>query len=153
MALGDDTKARQMFARAMEAFEKTKELPGRSLAEAYTAYYAAQDGNYASAVDLLVSSWDSASKLSSLVEQGIRDGVLARLRRELDQNHTLGNELDRYLYRPLDIYCHRGLQRLRGVKGAYECDDLEDCLKYSIRQAKPLTVENLYSKNKNFMTE
>lgn len=153
MALGDDTKARQMFARAMEAFEKTKELPGRSLAEAYTAYYAAQDGNYASAVDLLVSSWDSASKLSSLVEQGIRDGVLARLRRELDQNHTLGNELDRYLYRPLDIYCHRGLQRLRGVKGAYECDDLEDCLKYSIHQAKPLTVENLYSKNKNFMTE
>lgn len=153
MALGDEKKARQMFARAMEAFEKTDELPGRSLAEAYTAYYAAQDGKYASAVDLLVTSWDSASKLSSLVEQGVRDSVLARLRREMDQDHMLNNELDRYLYRPLDIYCHRGMQRLRGVKGAYEYDVLEDCLKYSIRQAKPLTVENLYSKNKNFMTE
>ena len=153
MALGDDRKARQMFARAMEVFEKTEELPGRSLAEAYTAYYAAQDGRYASAVELLAVSWDSASKLSSLVEQGIRDSVLARLRRQLDQDHALGNELDHYLYRPLDIYCHRGMQRLRGVKGAYESEQLEDCLKYSVRQAKPLTVENLYSKNKNFMTE
>lgn len=153
MALGDDKRARQMFARAMEVFEKTEELPGRSLAEAYTAYYAAQDGGYASAVELLKVSWDSASKLSSLVEQGIRDSVLARLRRQLDQEHALGNELDHYLYRPLDIYCHRGMQRLRGVKGAYEYDQLEDCLKYSVRQAKPLTVENLYSKNKNFMTE
>ncbi|WP_312940310.1 hypothetical protein, partial [Oscillibacter sp.] len=128
-------------------------LSGKGLTEAYTAYYAAQDGNFAQAVELLAASWDSASRLSSLVEQGIRDSVLARLRRELDQNHIFDNELDRYLYRPLDIYCHRGMQRLRGVKGAYEFDELEDCLKYSIRQAKPLTVENLYSKNKNFMTE
>lgn len=153
MAAGDDKKARQMFARALEAFEKTRELPGRCLAEAYSAYYAAQDEKYAEAAELLAVSWDSASKLSSLVEQGIRDSVLARLRRELDQNRTLDNELDHYLYRPLDIYCHRGMQRLRGVKGAYEYDQLEDCLRYSVRQAKPLTVKNLYSKNKNFMTE
>lgn len=153
MAMGDHEKARLLLGRAMAAFAKTGELSGRGLTEAYTAYYAAQDGNYAQAVELLAASWDSASRLSSLVEQGIRDSVLARLRRELDQNHIFDNELDRYLYRPLDIYCHRGMQRLRGVKGAYEFDELEDCLKYSIRQAKPLTVENLYSKNKNFMTE
>lgn len=153
MALGDHDKARHMLGRAMETFGTTHELPGRGLAEAYTAYYAAQDGKYAEAVELLAASWDSASKLSSLVEQGIRDSILARLRRELDQNRTLDNDLDRYLYRPLDIYCHRGMQRLRGIKGAYEYDELEDCLKYSIYQTKPLTVENLYSKNKNFMTE
>ncbi len=153
MPMGDHEKARLLLGRAMEAFAKTGELSGRGLTEAYTAYYAAQDGSYARAVELLAASWDSASRLSSLVEQGIRDSVLARLRRDLDQNHIFDNELDRYLYRPLDIYCHRGMQRLRGVKGAYEFDELEDCLKYSIRQAKPLTVENLYSKNKNFMTE
>ena len=108
MAAGDDKKARQMFARALEAFEKTRELPGRCLAEAYSAYYAAQDEKYAEAAELLAVSWDSASKLSSLVEQGIRDSVLARLRRELDQNRTLDNELDHYLYRPLDTvsYTH-----------------------------------------------
>ena len=53
----------------------------------------------------------------------------------------------------LDIYCHPGMQRLRDVPGAYEYDTLSECLKFSIRQAKPLSVENLYSKNKNFMTE
>lgn len=153
MAMGEHKKARALLERALVAYASTRELPGRGLAEAYSAYYAAQDGSCARAVELLEASRDSASRLSSLAEQGIRDSVLARLRRELDQSRILGDELDRYLYRPLDIYCHRGMQRLRGVKGAYEYDELEDCLKYSVRQAKPLTVENLYSKNKNFMTE
>ena len=153
MAMGNHEQARALFAKALERYGQTRELPGRGLAEAYTAYYAAQDGAYESAADMLAASWESASKLSSLVEQGIRDSILAQLRRQLDQSHLTGNALDAYLYRPLDIYCHRGMQRLRDVQGAYEYNILDECLKYGSQQAKPLTVENLYSKNKNFMTE
>lgn len=153
MALGDGAKAEALFAKGMELYQKTGELPGRSLAEAYSAYYAAQAERYDEAAALLAASWESASRQSSLVEQGIRDSVLAQLRRELDQKHAVDNALNRYLYRPLDLYCHRGMQRLRGVEGVYEYQQLEECLKYGVRQAKPLTVENLYSKNKNFMTE
>lgn len=153
MALGEDTRAKQLFTTAIEAFHETEELPGRCLAQAYSAYYAAKEGRYDEAADLLAISWESASQQSSLVEQGIRDSVLAQLRRDLDQSEATNNALNLYLYRPLDIYCHRGIQRLRGIRGAYEYEQLEDCLRYSVRQAKPLTVENLYSKNKNFMTE
>lgn len=153
LALGDDYKAANLFSTALAAYEHTQELPGRALAQSYSAYYAAKKQQHDEAAALLAASWESASQLSSLVEQGIRDSVLAQLRQDLDQSGETDNALHRYLYRPLDIYCHRGLQRLRGVPGAYECEILEECLKFSIRQAKPLSVENLYSKNKNFMTE
>ena len=152
-ALGDDYKAAGLFATALSAYEQTRELPGRALAQSYSAYYAAKKQQYDEAAAFLAASWESASQLSSLVEQGVRDSVLAQLRQELDLSGETDNALHRYLYRPLDIYCHRGMQRLRDIPGAYEYDTLSECLKFSIRQAKPLSVENLYSKNKNFMTE
>ena len=152
-ALGDEYKASSLFTSALSAYEYTRELQGRALAQSYSAFYAAKKQQYDEAAAFLAASWESASQLSSLVEQGVRDSVLAQLRQELDLSGETDNALHRYLYRPLDIYCHRGMQRLRDVPGAYEFATLSECLKFSSRQAKPLSAESLYSKNKNFMTE
>ncbi len=153
LAMGNESDADRLFASALSAYDFTHELPGRALAQCYAARCAAGQGRYDEAAALLAASRESASLLSSLVEQGIRDSVLAQLRRDLDQSGERNNALHRYLCRPLDIYCHRGLQRLRGIPGIYEYKTLEECLRFSANDARPLTAQNLYGKKRNFTAE
>lgn len=152
-ALGDEAMARALFSRALEICEATGELTGRAVAESGVAYYLALDGDHAAAAECLSRARSNAQRRGAPLENGLVLCVMAQLRQTLDQLRARGNPLDQLLNRPLEVYCRRGIHALEGLPDAHELSALKACLRYSIANARPFTVPELYSKNKQFMTE
>ncbi|MEG3030232.1 MAG: AAA family ATPase, partial [Oscillospiraceae bacterium] len=153
LALDDHTKARELFRTACDIYNVTGELFGKAMAFAYNGYYLALEGNYDASVESLKRAGDYAAIGGIVQDNGIYWCILAQLRQRLDMAYTHNNALDLFLQKPLTLYCKKGIKLLSEDPYAYELETLKKCLYYGINKERPYTTDELYSKNKNFLTE
>ncbi|MEG0020180.1 MAG: hypothetical protein RR728_06505, partial [Oscillospiraceae bacterium] len=152
-ALDDHTKAKELFAQACNNYQATGELFGRAMALAYNGYYLALEGSYDFAIENLKLASDCAALGGIVQDNGIYWCIVAQLRHKLDTQEIVSRQLDLYLQKSLTIYCKRGIKLLSKDQYSYEVDILKRCLYYGINKERPYTPQELYSKNKKFMTE
>ncbi|MEG1801735.1 MAG: hypothetical protein RR273_07125, partial [Oscillospiraceae bacterium] len=126
---------------------------GRAMALAYNGYYLALEGSYDFAIENLKLASDCAALGGIVQDNGIYWCIVAQLRHKLDTQEIVSRQLDLYLQKSLTIYCKRGIKLLSKDQYSYEVDILKKCLYYGINKERPYTPQELYSKNKKFMTE
>lgn len=151
--LEDHTRARMLFTRAREASMATGALWGRGTAEAYLAWYGAQDERFEAAVQHLSAAQKAAEQIGSPLEKGIVCYISMLLRARLDAEQRPPNRLSELLKLPAEEYARLGLRHLSNLPETFERGELSRGLRDGILKSRGFRARELYSRERHFMTE
>ncbi|MDO5563393.1 MAG: BTAD domain-containing putative transcriptional regulator, partial [Synergistaceae bacterium] len=152
-AMEDHIRARGLFMHGYRLAKDTGELWGRTAAASFTAFYQAEDGDLPSAAASLADAQESAKKFDSPLEEAIMCFVSMRLRLRAENSRDECPELAELLTSTPDEYARLGIRMLAGIPDVFEINLLSKSLRDGISSRQHFRASELYSKNKNFMTE
>ncbi len=152
-ALEDHRKAKELFRTAMEVSGENGELPGRTCAAAYMAWYAAEEGDHSAAAGFLREAAACAERMDSPLERGILSFVSMTLKRrlELDRREEAGGQLP--LKKTAEEYAREGLRHFEGIPDVFEETEIRRALKQGLSGKTSFRASELYGRTKHFMTE
>lgn len=130
--MGDYQRSKNYFVKAINDYNQTDTLMGRSSAEGYMAVLLAKEGKYDKALECLKRSEAYSKRLKSPYELGLVSRAKAEIKMQMDRNQRLKNIFEDYLPLTAAEYCEEGIQHLSGVRNCYEREILEVLARHKI---------------------
>ena len=151
--LDDSALAESLFAAALDNARRCGEPWGTAAAAAYLAYFAASDGRWEQAAELLQSARETEALLHSPLETGLVYYVSLMLKRLLEGRDYPSPVLAALLPYPEESYARLGVRALAATPDVFESEWMSNYLRQGLFSRDMPRARNLYSKTKHFMSE
>ena len=122
---GDYIRAKDYFLRAIQVYNKSDSMWGRSIAEGYMTLIFINEGYYKKALESLKRADEYSRMIKNPYEIGLIFRIMAEIRYKMESNKQLRKVFDEYLRQDMLTYCEKGIKYLESSNDEYQLDILK----------------------------
>ena len=126
--IGNYTKAKEYFYKALQMTTEFDSVWGRSTAHGYLSLILVKEGKYHQALEEFKKAIEDANKLKNPYENGLINKVMAEISEAMKYDAGLREMFKNYIDKSHQFYCYEGIRLMENIKGCYEVEILKNLI-------------------------